>query len=301
MKFNKIVAIEPVGLTKAAFEELEKYTQLGLQEYPDAPGSDTEIIARISDAEAILVSWNTRIPAIVLGSCPQLKYVGLCCSLYSKESCTVDIDAARKYGILVKGVRDYGDEGVIEFILSQLIYLLKGLGDNQWKAEPVELGGKRLGIIGLGATGTMLAERALAFGMEVRYFSRSRNQLENKSVKYQPLNELLDYAEIISMHLPRNTVILQKEQFDYLGNGKILINTSLGLTFDKKAFLDWISHPENFAIFDADGKAGAEEEFAKFNNIFGIDVASGWTREARERLSRKVLRNVKEYLLEIGN
>ena len=77
----------------------------------------------------------------------------------------MDIEAARKLRIDVKGVRDYGDEGTVEFIFAQLIYLFKGLGKNQWGSEATELKNKSIGIIGFGTLGQMVAKTAVHFGM----------------------------------------------------------------------------------------------------------------------------------------
>jgi lactate dehydrogenase-like 2-hydroxyacid dehydrogenase len=79
----------------------------------------------------VLVSWNTQIRAGVLRASPRLAYVGMCCSLYDERSANVDIEAARDLGITVRGVRDYGDEGVVEFIFAELIGLFKGIGQHQ--------------------------------------------------------------------------------------------------------------------------------------------------------------------------
>jgi phosphoglycerate dehydrogenase-like enzyme len=65
----------------------------------------------------VLLSSNARIDREVLLACPDLRYVGMCCSLYSEESANVDIPCARERGILVKGIRDYGDRGVVEYVL----------------------------------------------------------------------------------------------------------------------------------------------------------------------------------------
>jgi len=90
----------------------------------------------------------------------------MCCSLYDQKSANVDIEAARKLGIDVKGVRDYGDEGTVEFIFAQLIYLFKGLGKNQWGSEVTELKNKSVGIIGFGTLGQMVGKIAVHFGMQ---------------------------------------------------------------------------------------------------------------------------------------
>ena len=68
--------------------------------------------------------------------------------LYDEKSANVDIETARNLGIEVKGVRDYGDEGTVEFIFAELITLFKGLGKNKWRNEATELKNKRIGIIG---------------------------------------------------------------------------------------------------------------------------------------------------------
>lgn len=125
--------------------------------------------------------------------------------------------------------------------------MIKGIGNHQWKPEPVGLANRKIGIIGLGATGRMLANLLQAFWAEVFYFSRNRKpDAELAGIKYLSLDELLMTTEIISLHLPKKTNILKNDEFKKFGNGKILINTSLGLTF------------------------------AKYNNVLSTNVVSGW-------------------------
>jgi lactate dehydrogenase-like 2-hydroxyacid dehydrogenase len=295
LKFNKIVAVDNTGLVlpvKARLYELGEEVVF----YDDFPTSSAEIISRIKDADCILVSWNTRIDREIIESCPKIKYIGMCCSLIDESSANVDIAAARERGITVLGVRDYGDEGVIEFILSELVRLFHGYGEHQWKEDVQELTNQKLGIIGLGTVGSMLAERALSFGMQVFYFNRSRKPaLEEKGVKYLELKELLCEVDILSTSLPRNTIVLYKEHFDMLGNNKVLINTALGPTFDVAAFEEWIANKVNYAIFDRAAMGNYYEEFKKINNIIYSDKTAGWTAQAKERLSYKVLDNIATY------
>lgn len=297
MKFNKIVLVDKTGLRNWAISELQKYSKEEVDIYSDYPKADSILIDRIAKAECALVSWNTQISEKVMKECSHLKYIGMCCSLYDESSANVDITFAKDNHITVKGVRDYGDEGLIEFIISELIRLIKGLGENQWKDEPVELTNRKLGIIGMGRTGQMLADRAKAFQMDVNYYNRSRKwNVENKGVKYMPLAELLSTCEIISTHLPKNTKLLDENLFEILGNGKILINTSLGLSFDKDHFLNWIHGNNNYAIFDGDGIGEHQEEFKKYKQIIISEKVGGWTSEAIDRLSKKVIENLKGYL-----
>ena len=166
-RFEQVVCVDQTGLTAQGLEELQRLSRRQIIQFADRPTSDSELITRLSSADCVLVSWNTHIGADVLRALPRLRYVGMCCSLYDERSANVDIPTARELGIAVRGIRDYGDEGVVEFIFGQLIYLLKGLGAHQWKEEPEELFGKKLGILGFGTTGQMVARTAQHFGMQV--------------------------------------------------------------------------------------------------------------------------------------
>jgi len=297
MEFNKIVLVDETGLMDWAVAELQKYSRAEVDRYVDYPPTESELVSRIGGAECVFVSWYTQITADVIKKCPNLKYIGMCCSLYDEFSANVDIAYARKKNIEVNGVRDYGDEGVVEFILSELIRLLKGLGENQWKNKPVELTNRKIGIIGMGATGQMLAKTAQAFQMNVYYFDRNRKlEIEGAGVKYLPLAKLLSSCEIVSTHLPKNTQLLNKDLFSALGENKIFINTSLGVTFDVTSFLKWIERGNNFAIFDDCGVAVYGEEFKRRSQIITSEKVAGWTIEAIERLSNKVVENLKEYI-----
>lgn len=296
MKFNKIVSVDNTGLIEPVKEKLRSLAKEVIL-YDDFPSSNSEIISRIGDADCVLVSWNTKVDKEIIEACENIKYIGMCCSLYDEKSANVDIDAARKNGIKVLGVRDYGDEGLVEYIISELIRLLHGFGKHQWKDESQELTKQKLGIIGLGATGKMLAERALAFGMEVFYYNRSRKlELEDIGIKYLEFNELLKEVDILSTHLPRNTFIFNEEEFKSFGDNKIFINTSLGPTFDIESFGKWISNEDNYGIFDSVGMGWAYDELKQYKNVIYTEKVSGWTMQAKERLSIKALENIEKYL-----
>lgn len=296
VKFNKIVCVDHTKLEDWAIEELQHYSDAEVDVFKDSPDSEKELLDRIGEAEAIIVSWKTQISKSVIEKCSHLKYIGMACSLYDDESANVAVDFAREKGISVKGIFDYGDPGVIEFIISELIQLLHGFGENQWRKMPVELTDRKIGIIGLGTTGQLLAEALLPLGADVYYYSRSRKKdFEAKGLQYLSLKELLKTSEIISLHLPKNTKLLEEEEFETFGSGKILINTSLGLPFEEKAFVNWIKAEGNFAIFDGDGGASLSEDTKGLNRVISHKKSAGWSAETQRRLSEKVLENLKAY------
>ena len=298
MVFRKITLIDDCGLASPILEKLETLSIEPVTMFNDFPKADDEIVERISDSDCVLVSWHTKINADILQASKSLKFIGMCCSLYDEKSANVDIEAAQNLGIEVKGVRDYGNEGTVEFIFAQLIYLFKGLGNHKWRNEASELKNKSIGIIGFGTLGQMVAKIAIHFGMQVFYFSRSRkSELENDRIKYLPLEDLLATCDVVTTHLPKNTKLLTEKEFKIKKANSILVNTSLGLTFEKDAFIKWLSRDKtSFAIFDAGGAGDFGNEFRQLDNVIVFDQYAGFTVEAKQRLSEKVLENVVTFL-----
>lgn len=133
--------------------------------FGDVPQGDDEIVNRIGDADAVLLSYTSALPGEVLSRCPEVRYVGMCCSLYSPESANVDIRYADAHGIAVTGIRDYGDEGVVEYVVSALVRRLHGFGMEPWFGEPSEITGLKVGVVGLGKSGGMIAD-AMRFSVQ---------------------------------------------------------------------------------------------------------------------------------------
>ncbi|WP_020530022.1 NAD(P)-dependent oxidoreductase [Flexithrix dorotheae] len=295
--FQKLVCVDKTNLEQWAIQRLSDFSKSEIQIYEDYPQTETELLERIGDADGLFVSWKTKVSAEVIQKSKNLKYIGMCCSLIDKKSANVDVLAAESLGITVRGVRDYGDEGVVEFVFSQLIALAKGLGKWQWKSQQTELKGKQLGIIGFGTLGKMVAQVALAFGMKVNYYSRTRKpEFESADLKYLPLPELLSKVDVITTHLPRNTKILGHAEFDKIKPNSVLINTSIGPTYDMEAFKEWMTEGDHYTILDADGAAGFIDDYKQLDRVILSDKVSGMTDQAYFRLSQKVIQNVEDYL-----
>lgn len=193
---KKLVAVERLNLTPNANEEFAKRAEEYVF-YDDIPSSEEEVIQRAKDADGILVNITTQITANIIEHCPNLRYIGMCCSLYDENSASVDIRCAREHSITVLGVRDYGDIGVGEYVISQLTDLLHGFHGKRWGDRPLELTGIPVGIIGMGATGQVVARSLRFFGADVTYYSRSHKpEIEAEGIAYLPLDELLQKTSV---------------------------------------------------------------------------------------------------------
>jgi len=291
--FHKLVAIEPVSLVTSAEKALHSFAKEVIM-FGDIPSDDNEVAARIGDADAVLVSYTSRINKEALEKCRNVKYIGMCCSLYNPESANVDIRYANSRGITVTGIRDYGDEGVVEYVVSELVRCLHGFGQEPWDGMAREITGLKVGIIGLGKSGGMIADAMKFFGAEVAYFSRSEKpEAKAKGYSFLSMGELLAQSEVVFCCLNRNTVLLHEAEFKQFGNKKILFNTGLSPAWDEPAFLKWIEG-DNLCFCDTIGALGGED-LLNHPHVRCMKVSTGRTRQAFDRLSEKVLANITEF------
>lgn len=295
--FKKLVAIEPIGLIPSAQQKLHNYAKEVVL-FDDIPKDDAEIIHRIGDADAVLLSYTSRIEKNVLDACRNIRYIGMCCSLYSEASANVDIRTARAKNITVYGIRDYGDQGVVEYITSELIRYLHGFGDKQWQELPVELTDLRVGIVGLGTSGQMIAAGLQALGADLYYFSRTRKlEQEAKNIKYLPLKELLNTVDVVCTCLNKNVILFHDEQFEWLGNHKIMFNTSIGPSHDISALAKWLEYGNNEFFCDTVAALGDDTgKLLASSHVNCMNISSGRTKQAFDRLSEKVLKNIETFL-----
>ena len=298
--FAKLVGIEPLSLVPSAEKQLQAFAE-NVTLYQDVPVSADEIASRIGDADAVLLSHTSTLGREALESCPNVKYIGMCCSLYSPESANVDIQYANARGITVKGIRDYGDEGVVEYVISELVRCLHGFGTDPdgspsqpWDGVAREITGLRVGIVGLGKLGGMIADALSFFGADIAYFARSeKKEAGGKGYRFLPLGDLLAQSEVVICCLNKNVVLLHEEEFAQLGNRKILFNTGLSPAWEEAPFSKWLES-DNLCFCDTVGALGGEK-FLNHPNVRCVNASTGRTRQAFQRLSDKVLANLSEY------
>ena len=299
--FKKIVAVEPLNLIPSAEQALFHYAE-EVVFYEDSPQSAEEMASRIGDADAVLISYISRLGEDALAQCPNVKYIGMCCSLYNPESANVDIRYAESRGITVLGVRDYGDEGVVEYVVSELVRCLHGFGSDRdgkarqpWDGVAREITGTKVGILGLGKSGGMIADALKFFGAEISYFARSeKEEAKQKGYQFLPVRQLVKENEVIIACLNRGVVLLHEEEFKEMGDRKILFNTGLSPAWDEEPFEKWIEG-DNRCYCDTLIALG-NEKFLSHPHVNCKQVSVGRTRQAFVRLSEKVLANLDNYL-----
>ena len=296
--FEKLVIIEPINVLPNQIKKLHEFAKEVIYFNNSLPKNDEEIISRIQNADCVLVSYTTSISANVLEHCKNIKYIGMCCSLYSEESANVDIKKAKELGIVVKGVRDYGDEGVAEYIIYQLVSFLQGYNGFYWDTVGHEITSLKCGVVGLGTSGTLIAKTLKFFKADVSYYSRTRKEHLEKEldIKYKDLNTLCKESEAIFLALNKNVLLLDKEHFNLMDGKRILFNTSIGPGFKVEALKEWFKDKNHYFFGDTLLTAG-DSTIWDLENTFTINRSSGGkTYQAYQRLGDKVLENIKSFL-----
>lgn len=296
-KFRKLVSIDQVALTEKGIQALQDVAE-SIVLAQDLPSDEDDILQRIGDADAVLLSANSRLTGKVMAQAPKLRYVGMCCSLYSEESANVDIPYARAHGIEVRGIRDYGDHGVVEYVIYQLVKLLHGYEGRRWKTLPTEITGLKVGFVGLGTSGGMTADALHFLGADISYFARAEKpERTAQGYHFKELRKLLTESEVIITALNKNVILLHEEEFAALGSGKIMFNTSIGPAADMEPLQKWMENPENIFCCDTKGALGdIADEVLSYPNAYCMNASAGMTQQAYELLSQKVLHNMKDYL-----
>lgn len=168
----------------------------------------------------------------------------------------VDLEAAAELGIVVKNVSGYSTYSVAEATLGAALSLLRNSSyyDNYFKSgsyaatddifhfgRPISLlRGKNWGIIGLGAIGHQVAHLADAFGCNIAYTSTSGVARE-ECYPRKELNELLQWADVISVHSPLNAKtagLIGKDELAQMKSTAIIINVARGGIIDEAALAD---------------------------------------------------------------
>jgi phosphoglycerate dehydrogenase-like enzyme len=258
------------------------------RQYPEA-----DFIARTGDADIVLISPWHKITSTYLDGCPNIKYIGLC----GTSTANIAMDELERRGIAFSNIISHDKHAVAEYYFMQLVSLARGIGKYQWKPEQRELAGKKIGIIGLGHVGQVMAHLALAYKMQTSYYGPHRKKdWEDRGVAYMEIQNLLSSKEILVICTPTNVVVFGEAEIGNLQPGGILVQASGGTPFDKPAFFDWLKHDGNFAIFDLSTNETNYQDYKDLPGVIFPRIVAGDTYESNERRGIRIVENLKSYL-----
>ncbi len=159
--------------------------------------------------------------------------------------------------------------------------------------------GHRLGIIGMGRVGQVMAKRARGFEMEVHYYNRTRLEpaLERGAIFHQNIKDLLPRAEFLSLHCPatpQTIGLMNREHLAMLPDGAVLVNTARGSLIDEAALLEALKSGKiSAAGLDCFAtEPGGNPAFATCKNIFMLPHIGSATGQTRDAMGFRALDNL---------
>lgn len=190
---TKIAVIEPTGIAISAYHKA--LPQCEILELDSRGWSNKRLIDAVKDCKIIALS-NRPLSAEVIHSLPNLQFIAIAFSGIDH----VDANAVKARNIIIKNAMGYANTAVAELVFGFMISLARNIPYNNMRIRQggitntgTELKDKSLGIIGLGAIGSRVAEIAHAFQMKVLGYSTTESNT---------LETIFTQSDFITLHIP---------------------------------------------------------------------------------------------------
>ena len=214
-----------------------------------------EALERVRDCNVLIVN-KVLVTRALLDAAPELRLV---CEAATGVN-NIDLEACRERNIPVRNVAGYSTDSVVQTTFMHILSLMgnapyfdntvkdgtysKGTLFTDVSRPYIEIKGKRIGIVGMGAIGTGVARVAEAFGMEVVYYSTSGTG-HCKEWPSISLGELMSTSDVISIHAPyneRTAGLIGAGELAMMKPSVIIVNMGRGGIVDEAALAEVIDN-----------------------------------------------------------
>jgi D-3-phosphoglycerate dehydrogenase len=236
----KILITEPLAEEGISF--LKEQADVDIREHLDKAA----LLELIGEYDAVIVRSGTKVDAEVIEAGTNLKVIGRSGTGIDN----VDVETATRHGITVVNAPQAVSIANAEHTMALMLSLARSIPEGntslragRWEREKftgVELAGKTLGLVGLGRVGTLVAQRAHAFGMRIiaadPYVSKTRaGQLGIEIVPHDELYRSADFIAVLVTKTPETSKLIGPREFGLMKDGVRIINTSRGGIIDEAA------------------------------------------------------------------
>jgi glycerate dehydrogenase len=308
----KIVVLDGRTLypNREAWAGLDRFGETVLHDVSTAE----EVPGRAAGA-AVLVTNKAPIRAATIESTPELRFITITATGFD----CVDLAAARRRGIPVSNVPEYGTLSVAQYTFALLLELCHHVAlhadavrAGEWTRQPDfslrktslhELAGKTMGIAGYGRIGRRVGELARAFGMQtLAYDPAPRPAAADDPVTWCDLDKLFARGDVISLHsplTPQTAGLVNRERLRLARPSAFLINTARGGLVVEEHLAEALNAGK---LAGAAVDVVSQEPIRPDNPLLGaknclITPHIAWaTEEARRRLMETTVANVAAFL-----
>ncbi|MEM3385616.1 MAG: C-terminal binding protein [Nitrososphaeria archaeon] len=280
--------------------------------------SPEEVVEASKDADAIMAADIAHVPLTgeILSQLKNVKII----SVYGVGTDTVDVKAAKEYGIVIANVPDYGISEVADHTMALALSLIrrvpmldKALREHGWTkirgkinyirekfGEIKRLSTLNFGLIGFGRIAREVAIRAKAFGFKVIAYDPyiPKEIFEKMNVHCSDLNHLLREADIISIHVlltNETRHMIGEQEFKKMKKSAFIINTSRGAVIDENALVKALKEKTiagaALDVFEKE-PLSKDSPLLKMDNVILTPHIAWYSEEAMVDQKRKTALNV---------
>ena len=281
---------------------------------PDTRMTREELGAAMQRADVLVPCVTDQIDATLLAQAGErLKLI----ANYGAGVDHIDVHTARQRGVLVSNTPGVVTEDTADMTMALILAVTRRIpeglalmqsGDWQgWAPTAMmggRVGGRRLGILGMGRIGTAVARRARAFGMQIHYHNRKRlrpeQEAEVEATYWESLDQMVSRMDVISVncpHTPSTFHLMNARRLKLLKPSAVVVNTSRGEVIDENALTRMLRAGDiagaGLDVFEHGHEINPR--LRELTNVVLLPHMGSATVEGRVEMGEKVIINVKTF------
>jgi len=280
----------------------------------DTPMSRAELVDAVKTCDVLVPTITDKIDAGLLGQAGEnLKLI----ANFGAGIDHIDVETARQRGILVSNTPDVVTEDTADMAMALLMAVvrkipqgLQAMQSGEWTGwSPTaylggRLGGRRLGILGMGRIGKAVARRASAFGMQIHYHNRRRLRPEIEdtlgATYWESLDQMVARMDILTIncpHTPSTFHLMNARRLRLLKPSAVIVNTSRGEVIDENALTRMLRANElaGAGLDVYEHGTDINPRLRELENVVLLPHMGSATLEGRIEMGEKVIINIKTY------
>ena len=229
----------------------------------------------------------------------------------------IDVQTARQRGILVSNTPGVLTDDTADMAMALMLSVMRRIPEGmsimqagQWRGWApnallgARVGGRRLGILGMGRIGQAVARRARAFGMQIHYHNRKRLRPEVEesleATYWESLDQMVSRMDVISIncpHTPSTFHLMNARRLKLLKPTSVIVNTSRGEVIDENALTRMLRAGEiaGAGLDVYEHGTNVNPRLRELANVVLLPHMGSATREGRAEMGEKVILNVKTF------
>lgn len=280
----------------------------------DTPMTQAELGAAMARADVLVPTITDRIDAALLAQGGgRLKLI----ANYGAGVDNIDVATARQRGVLVSNTPGVTTDDTADMAMALILAVRRripeGLAAMQagswtgWAPTAFlggRIGGRRLGILGMGRIGQAVARRARAFGMQIHYHNRRRLRREvEESLEatwWESLDQMISRMDVVSIncpHTPSTFHLMNARRLKLMKPDAVIVNTSRGEVIDENALTRMLRTGEiaGAGLDVYEHGRDVNPRLRELDNVVLLPHMSSATREGRIEMGEKVIINIKTF------